>query len=136
MERCVILWDLESIPFFFQSIVKKYILNMGFNYHLDPRFIAVSKKNQHLFSKIKKKRGFEHLITEDTSKDGADRLLKTISKQFENRTVVLISNDLRFAKDIAKKRDLVLFYTNGDIPAKDMNFKTIHVYDNFNWDKN
>lgn len=133
MKRCIVLWDLESIPFFYNCLVKKHILDMGFNYYLDPRIIALSKKNLRL-SRIKKKRGFEMIITEDLNKDGADNVLYGKSKKHRDRTAILVSNDLRLAKKIAKKQELILFYINKDIPVHTVACDSIHIYDNFQWD--
>lgn len=133
MKRCVVLWDLESVPFYYQTLVKKYIVNMDFNYYLDPKFLAVSKKNIHLMNRLKKKRGFEFHVTEDTTKDGADRLMRTLAKQFTDREVVLISNDIKLAKELNKKKTVTMFYINKDIPASNLPFVTVHVFDNFNW---
>lgn len=128
--RCVVLWDIESVPFRFNCLVKKYILNLGFNYYLDPKYIGLSKQNLRL-SRIKKKRGFEIVVSDDISKDSADRLLKSKAKLHKDRTVILVSNDLKFAKELLKKHKVILFYINKDIPVDELNIQCIHMFNNF-----
>ena len=132
MKTCV-LWDLESIPFKYNCLVRKYI-NNEFNsvdYHFAPKYMAVSTKNIRL-ARIKKKRAFELIITEDLTKDGADRILLKKAKEFRDRTIFLVSNDLRMAKKMYERgQDIVVFYNNKSISQLTLPFPTVHVYNNF-----
>jgi len=127
-ERLCVLWDLESIPFRYNCLVKKYLLQSFTNYHLEPKYMSVSKKNLRLIPY--KKRSYELIVTDDISKDGADRSLIKKAKQHQDRTIVLVSNDLRLAKKlIQKKMNVVVFVNNQDMP--DIGVPTFKIFNNF-----
>lgn len=125
-----IYWDIESMFFRYQQLVRKHILNKG--YEIGPRYISTSEKNSYRFTGIRHKRGFSH-VEGTNEKNGADlALLNRINEDIKNDSIdviVIISNDKIFHK-IKTDRSIIVFHDLKSMTTK-YKIELIHIFNNF-----
>lgn len=125
-----IYWDIENIPFRYQQLVRKYILNKGYEIG-EHKYIGTSESNAYRFDGIRKKRGFKHVMGNDISSGADYALLSKVHYDIDEiDLIVIVSNDKIFQELKSLGKDMLVFYNYEPLEPPD-DIEHIYVYNNF-----